>query len=98
MYNLKTLHLPFGSAGGFDDGRHPVPEQVLALAEIDDVENHPLRTQHVHFEAAQSIQRQLANLPKVGAQIRGSIAAIRVVRAAKSAQNTRGIKCGDYNF
>lgn len=84
------MHSPLGPAGGLDDGRHAVPEQVLALAQVDDVEDHPLRTKQIAFNS-QIAPNLVANLPN--AQIRDSIAAIPLSAAVR-----RENEIGVHNF
>jgi len=77
IFNLFLIvHSPLWSAGGLDDGRHAVSEEVFALAQVDNVEDNPLQTKQIAFSspALTNCISQVANLPN--AQIRGSIAAI----------------------
>jgi hypothetical protein len=38
----KVTHLPFGSAGRFNQWRHTITEQILVLAEVNDIEDYSL--------------------------------------------------------
>lgn len=42
------MTVPFRPAGGLHHWRHAIPVQALGLAEVDNVENHPLKEKCEH--------------------------------------------------
>jgi hypothetical protein len=39
---LRKSYSPFGSAGRFNQWRHTISEQILVLAEVNDIEDYSL--------------------------------------------------------